>query len=511
MDNQSVSPSTPTAVGQQLHVTQSTLSQQTQQAQDDVLLRQQQMVVEECDYDENPTVLYQAIEAKEWDYAMKLFHSNLCEGESSTWILRKETNGKLRWRLLPLHAAIIFGSPVPLVECLIADYPEAAQCKDDRGMLPLHLAFRNEGSASWEIIEELLSVFPLAIFVKDRKGRTPLQCGIQLTTTQHKIQQQQLRSNQQQNQQNSNATVASSTASVSNLSVSSLPNQSNTFKSIVTVLDLYSQIVISAEKQRSQKDAKKHVESKMTQIQEDHLYTLLTLKQEWTNQQIEATKEIQRLKCEQQRLLDQIHEQQISITNLKSSEEDLRQKLKDISTGFRHDHPLREPLPTTICNPMIPTEMTATTIESNGLIQNVENDQLKLTIQKLLKEQADDHRKLQSLMDHLERLTKERRQVLEILMGSSSRIHGSSETQAQPEQPQQHIDTINPTMTKEEPHHEVTLEEWREWLQDHEKRMVRYKATTITTTTTTTMMDDHDDGDEKKDEISTVHTGSEDR
>eukprot|EP00536_Pseudo-nitzschia_multiseries_P009951 jgi/Psemu1/202116/e_gw1.290.6.1 len=144
--------------------------------------------VSECDYDVNPTILYQAIEAKQWDYAISLF-TNRGSGNSSisthgleeledeeeasaTWVVRKECNGKLRWRLLPLHAAIIFGSPLKLIELLLVDYPLAAQCKDDRGMLPLHLAFRHK--ASWDVIDELLTTYPMAVFVSDRKGRTPL-------------------------------------------------------------------------------------------------------------------------------------------------------------------------------------------------------------------------------------------------------------------------------------------------------------------------------------------------
>ena len=86
----------------------------------------------ECDYDENPTILYQAIEAKQWEYAMSLFTSKKQGEQSSTWVVRKETNGKLRWRLLPLHAAIIFGSPLKLIEFLLADYPSATLCKDDQ-------------------------------------------------------------------------------------------------------------------------------------------------------------------------------------------------------------------------------------------------------------------------------------------------------------------------------------------------------------------------------------------
>jgi hypothetical protein len=77
------------------------------------------------------------------------------EEQSLTWVMGKETNGKLWWRLLPLHVAIIFGCPLKLVELLLVDYPTAVHSKDDQGMLQFHLAFRNK--LSRDIVEELLT------------------------------------------------------------------------------------------------------------------------------------------------------------------------------------------------------------------------------------------------------------------------------------------------------------------------------------------------------------------
>ena len=418
MDNESISALSPTSTGGDKR-------QKQQQPQQHQQPQTQSLRQDECDYDDSPTVLYQAIEAKQWDYAIKLFSQNLCEGESSTWILRKETNGKLRWRLLPLHAAIIFGSPVKLVECLLADYPEAAQCKDDRGMLPLHLAFRNEGAASWEIIEELVSVFPQAIFVKDRKGRTPLQCGIQLTTTQ----QQQPQATASASTVTPTATAVSSAASSSNMSVSSGPHQSNTFKSIVTVLDLYSQVVVSGERQRSQKDARKQVESKITQMQENHLQTLTTLKREWTAQQVEASKEIQRLQREQQLLLQRVKEQQMTIENLKSSEVDLQHKLNDMSIKMMQHYPQdssknhdghSKPFATVRGSIEASAINTAPVPASSTELSLDDRHQVESTIHMLWEERTDYHNKCQSMMKHLERLTKERTQVLGILLKGDS-------------------------------------------------------------------------------------------
>ena len=134
----------------------------------------------ETDYDVKPTELYSLIEKRQWDHALNLLN-NLAKfaalTQASTWVVRKEPDtGKLRWRLLPLHAAIIFRGPLPVIEALVKAYPGAGRCRDDQGMTPAHLAFRND--APDEIIDEVLGAYPAAISIKDRKGREPLTCAM---------------------------------------------------------------------------------------------------------------------------------------------------------------------------------------------------------------------------------------------------------------------------------------------------------------------------------------------
>lgn len=124
----------------------------------------------ECDYDADPTKLYESLQARNWDNSIKRCKNH--DKEARTWVSRKEKNGKLRWRLLPLHAAVIFKAPDSVIEALLAAYPRGAEYKDDQGMLPLHLAFRNGSSEG--VVNLLLAAFPKSIEVKDRKGRIPL-------------------------------------------------------------------------------------------------------------------------------------------------------------------------------------------------------------------------------------------------------------------------------------------------------------------------------------------------
>jgi ankyrin repeat protein len=124
----------------------------------------------ECDYDLDPTQLYEFLQLRNWEAAVD--RCKELEKEARTWVSRKEKDGKLRWRLLPLHAAIIFKAPEIVIEALLAAYPKGAECKDDQGMLPLHLAFRNGSSEG--IVNILLTAYPQSTNVKDRKGRIPL-------------------------------------------------------------------------------------------------------------------------------------------------------------------------------------------------------------------------------------------------------------------------------------------------------------------------------------------------
>jgi hypothetical protein len=139
----------------------------------------------ECDYDTSPTDLYQAIEAMQWDFVLGMFSDNVSEvaaqsvnQQCATWVVRKESNGKLRWRLLPLHAACIFQAPSMVILLLLQEFPHSAAAKDDQGMLPLHLAFRQQ-PMNFTVLEELMTAYPSGVTVKDRRGRTPLQAVAQ--------------------------------------------------------------------------------------------------------------------------------------------------------------------------------------------------------------------------------------------------------------------------------------------------------------------------------------------
>lgn len=143
----------------------------------------------ETDYDASPTGLYALIEKRRWDDALTLL-TNLepyaALTQASTWVIRREEGGgtiiaetgqrKVRWRLLPLHAALLFRGPPGIVEALLRAYPGAARCRDDQGMTPAHLALRND--AADEVLAAVLAAHPPAVAVQDRRGRDALACAL---------------------------------------------------------------------------------------------------------------------------------------------------------------------------------------------------------------------------------------------------------------------------------------------------------------------------------------------
>mmetsp|Transcript_8884 Transcript_8884/g.21575 ORF Transcript_8884/g.21575 Transcript_8884/m.21575 type:complete len:850 (+) Transcript_8884:115-2664(+) len=169
----------------------------------------------EVDFDVNPTGVYVALHTKQWNLACE--RVKIYPREASTWVVRygspesaagcasgvgrsssdvdrsgaqggaalamatsPQSGGGsaaalgakvLRWRMLPLHASLLFGAPDEVVRTFLKAYPAGISEHDDQGMLPLHLAFRV--GSSEEIVLMLLEKYPEAIERVDYKGRLP--------------------------------------------------------------------------------------------------------------------------------------------------------------------------------------------------------------------------------------------------------------------------------------------------------------------------------------------------
>ncbi|KAL3932393.1 MAG: hypothetical protein SGBAC_010870 [Bacillariaceae sp.] len=142
----------------------------------------------ECDYDKNPTQLYQLLEMKLWSQAMDFLvdgrydsgtiDKDVCRipynKQPSIWVTRYrqiQNETQIRWSHIPLHAAIIFGAPFTMIKKLVEVYPDGVRCADDQAMLPLHLAFKHllDVHSLCLLMDEL----PDALFTKDNRGLLP--------------------------------------------------------------------------------------------------------------------------------------------------------------------------------------------------------------------------------------------------------------------------------------------------------------------------------------------------
>jgi hypothetical protein len=112
--------------------------------------------------------IYKVIESWSWGAVLELVQND--PSEAATQITREENHS---WKLLPIHAAIIFKAPEVIIEALLKAYPEGAIEGDNRGISHLHLAFRH--AASDATLFSLLNACPAAIGLKYKSGRTPLE------------------------------------------------------------------------------------------------------------------------------------------------------------------------------------------------------------------------------------------------------------------------------------------------------------------------------------------------
>ncbi|GKY91889.1 hypothetical protein MPSEU_000160500 [Mayamaea pseudoterrestris] len=219
----------------------------------------------ECDYDVRPTILYKCIQNKAWQRCIQILNHPDHATQASVWVVRKEsndkTNGKLRWRLLPLHAALIFQAPFHVIEALLEAYPEAAAAKDDQGMLPLHLALRNR-PVQWVSVEELLAAYPAGVYVQDRKGRTPLQGAASASN----------------GAADSNRSISTSNTLDNNEHDNDSSSSNN--HAALSVLQLYTQIAVAGERRRLEPPAIASAVSsnehslQMRQLEQKHADTL---------------------------------------------------------------------------------------------------------------------------------------------------------------------------------------------------------------------------------------------
>jgi len=143
-----------------------------------------------ADYKE-VTPLFRAIELEDWKgillflttgrWSSSLLTSTYthlqdpsAERQARTWIKCRDKEGDTQWRQLPLHAAISYMAPLPIVQKILGLHHDAVRSADDTGNLPLHLAF-GFGSPD-NVVAYLIKEYPQALYIKGLQNRRPLDC-----------------------------------------------------------------------------------------------------------------------------------------------------------------------------------------------------------------------------------------------------------------------------------------------------------------------------------------------
>ena len=289
----------------------------------------------ECDFDTDPTMLYALIHKKEWQDATE--HAKTMPEEAKYWVSRKEKDGTLRWRLLPLHAAIVFKAPEAVVESLIAAYPKGAQCKDDQGMLPLHLAFRNGSTEG--VVNLLLLAFPESIDVMDRKGRIPLVLA----------------------------------------QASNSPHQEAYLRALEKGPTYYTEAAAETERALLVAEQQAMVEAKLAAAKNTHDHELAAVKLEAKNKQLELQNKLEEMKQEllktqetSQVLVDHVNSLEAQLNSRSDTERFLATKIATLDSSLKNTSKTREEMET-----KLKTENARLTVERDDMKKKNEDLEIR--------------------------------------------------------------------------------------------------------------------------------------
>jgi len=151
------------------------------------------VLVLECDYDIKAHALYASLEQRDWKLASEILRDK--EGSagsyslidpsrvpemspsklfSMTWVFSRDEIGKILWRMLPIHAAIKFKAPTPVLMKILENFPEGSRLKDSNGNLPLHLAFRY--GLDQRKVTKILKAHPDAVDIENNQKLIPVEC-----------------------------------------------------------------------------------------------------------------------------------------------------------------------------------------------------------------------------------------------------------------------------------------------------------------------------------------------
>jgi len=117
-----------------------------------------------------PTVLYTAIESRNWNGAIARLLK--VPEEASIWVDVSSSDKVTIIHFLPLHIACLSGAPLLLVTLLVQSYPDAVR-EETAGKLPVHMAC--DSQADHRVVFLLLNSYPESLYTLDNEENTPIE------------------------------------------------------------------------------------------------------------------------------------------------------------------------------------------------------------------------------------------------------------------------------------------------------------------------------------------------
>ena len=122
----------------------------------------------------NPTRIFRAISSGDYEGARRIVERH--PEEASIWVSRRDSDGGIAWKYLPIHLVCLqhSESPLELIRVLLHhNQSAAASATPHDGNLPMHYICEG-GCVDEEVFFTLLAVFPESLEVKNHANKTPL-------------------------------------------------------------------------------------------------------------------------------------------------------------------------------------------------------------------------------------------------------------------------------------------------------------------------------------------------
>ena len=241
----------------------------------------------------------------------------------------------------------------------------------------------------------------------DRKGRTPLKCGVSksllLQNNNNNANNANANANANANSQQANIhTVNSTTSSTTGSHNNNNNNNNSGFVTIAGVVELYSQIAVSGERKRVEQEARILAQNGLSQVQETHYRQLTKVRSEWEKEKLESKRQKEKIEKENIELQERIKKLNHELELRNEFENDMTKKMNVMNAALNN------------ANERVKA--------NNPGMHKMEstNKVLRMVTENLVEQQTVYHGRVQDLLTKFKELVAEREKMRSILVKEST-------------------------------------------------------------------------------------------